>query len=98
MSGIYKMQCPHCQGPIRVRNSVAMHPLLRSTFLQCMNLACGATFRGQAEITHEISPPATPNPDINLPMAPAAIRRMAQHDNNEQQMDFDDLLDDQQSA
>jgi ssDNA-binding Zn-finger/Zn-ribbon topoisomerase 1 len=95
MSGsVYKLRCPHCHHGLRVRNSVAMHPLLRSTYLQCTNVGCGATFRGQMEITHSMSPSGCPNPEIDLPLADAAIRQAAIERENSKQMDIDDLLQD----
>lgn len=95
MSGsTYKLCCPNCSGPLRVRNSNALHPLLRSIFLQCQNLPCGATYNGQMEITHILSPSGMPNAAIDLPLAPSAIRKQAQHNNDDQQLDFGELLDD----
>ncbi len=93
MSGsAYKLKCPHCQQGIRVRNSFSMHPLLRQAYLQCTNLNCGATFRGQFEITHEMSPPTLRNPGVDLPVADQAMRRGAIERPNQQQMHIDDVL------
>ncbi len=86
------IKCPHCRHSLRVRNSKEMHGLLRATYLQCTNVNCGATFRGQMEITHAMSPSGCPNPDIDLPVADAEIRRLAIAKENEQQIDFVDLL------
>lgn len=77
MSSTYKLNCLHCGERVRVRNSVEQHPLLRYTYLQCMNPECAATFRGEFEITHQMSPSSAPNPDIQLPIADAAVRRAA---------------------
>lgn len=75
MSGsTYKLKCPHCNHGIRVRNSIGLHALLRSTYFQCTNVSCGATYRGAMEITHIISPSACPNPDIHIPVADTAMR------------------------
>lgn len=93
MSGsIYKLKCPNCGESIRIRNSVAMHPLLRTTYMQCVNVVCGATYRGQVEITHLMSPSGMPNPTVNLPLAPASIRREAQRKEGERQLDIEDML------
>jgi len=95
MSGsIYKLKCPHCNHAMRVRNSVGLHVLLRATYLQCTNVSCGATFRGQMEITHAMSPSGCPNPAVDLPVADAAIRRQAIEREHSKQMDIDDLLQD----
>ncbi|MDF2180972.1 ogr/Delta-like zinc finger family protein [Neptuniibacter sp. CAU 1671] len=96
MSGsVYKIRCPHCRHAIRVRNSVEQHPLLRSMYLQCTNVNCGATYRAGMEITHLMSPAADPNPAIELPMADAAIRRAAVERENAKQVDIDDILQDE---
>tara|TARA_R110002167_G_scaffold98718_13_gene259449 strand:+ start:2222 stop:2536 length:315 start_codon:yes stop_codon:yes gene_type:complete len=96
MSGsTYKQVCPNCHGPLRVRNSIALHPLLRTIFFQCQNVPCGATYNGQMEITHILSPSGMPNASIDLPLAPSAIRKQAQHNNDDQQLDFDQLLNDE---
>jgi hypothetical protein len=94
MSGsTYKMVCPDCGSPIRVRNSYGQHALLRGVCFQCTNLNCGAVFNGNLEITHRLSPSAMPNPEINLPDAPSAMRRKVAQKEGEKQMGFDDLLD-----
>ncbi len=88
------IKCPHCGHALRVRDSREMHKLLRANYLQCTNLNCGATFRGQMEITHAMSPSGCPNPDIDLPIADAEIRRQAIKRENAKQMDIDDILQD----
>lgn len=97
MSGsVYKLRCPHCDHGLRVRTSVALHPLLRSTYLQCTNVNCGATYRGQMEITHAMSPSGCPNPNIDLPIADTEIRRQAIEQEDNKQMTIDELLFDEQ--
>ena len=69
---IYGMPCPHCHGPARVRTSELPHPLMKKLTYQCQNVACGHTFVGHLEITHTLSPSATPNPAIDLPLSKPA--------------------------
>ncbi|MCV6588301.1 MAG: ogr/Delta-like zinc finger family protein [Marinobacterium sp.] len=76
--GSPRNKCPHCGHAMQIRNSNSEHPLMRAMYLQCTNIICGATFRGNLELTHTLSPSASPNPDINLPLADASIRRLAQ--------------------
>lgn len=73
----YGLICAHCRAKVRIRTSIGEHLLLRTAYLQCTNEACGATFRAAFEITHTLSPSAMPNPSIQLPMAPSAMRREA---------------------
>lgn len=91
-TSVYKLRCPDCQHGVRVRNSSQEHALLRVGYLQCTNVACGATWRVAMEITHRMSPSAVPNPEIDLPMADSALRRMAMEREHSKQMDFEDLL------
>lgn len=70
-----RRRCPDCGSSLIKRSSEAKHALMSSTFLVCKNVVCGATFAGYDEITHRLSPPSFPNPEINLPYASTAIRR-----------------------
>lgn len=84
----YKLVCPHCQGPLRIRTSAGQHVFLRTAYLQCGNESCGATFRAQFEITHEMSPSGMPNPTVRLPVAPTSIRREAMRKPDDAQLDL----------
>lgn len=84
----YKLVCPHCRKKLRIRTSRGDHICLRTTYLQCTNEACGATFRGQFEITHEMSPSGMPNPGVRLPVAPVALRREAMRASGDNQLDL----------
>lgn len=99
MSGsVYKMVCPDCGGPLRVRNSVGQHPLFRNVFFQCMDINCGGGYGANMEITRIMSPSAKPNPNIKLPMADSALRRIAVKNEQDKQMDIDDMLNEGVSA
>lgn len=79
-----RMRCPHCKSWANVRNSVEVTPLLRELFLVCKNAACGHTFAAATEINRTLSPSATPDPAILLPLSPHVRRRdvmeqMARH-------------------
>lgn len=79
-----RMRCPHCNTWASVRNSLEVTPLLREVFLVCKNAACGHTFAAAMEINRTLSPSATPNPAIVLPLSPHVRRRdvmeqMARH-------------------
>ena len=70
-----KRRCPDCGSALIKRSSSSEHLLMSKTLLVCKNAVCGATFTGVDEITHRLSPPSWPNPEIQLPYAPSAIRR-----------------------
>jgi hypothetical protein len=70
-----RIRCPHCKSWANVRNSVEVTPLLRDMFLVCKNAACGHTFAAAMEINRTLSPSATPNPAIVLPLSQHVRRR-----------------------
>lgn len=72
------MCCPHCGHGTVTRSSRALAPTCRQMTIQCSNADCGASYGAQMEITHIISPSATPNPAIMLRRAPP--RRVANDD------------------
>jgi hypothetical protein len=69
-----KRPCPDCGGPLIKRGSRLMSPLVSRTIIVCKNIVCGATFTGFDEITHRLSPPSNPNPELMIPMSPHAVR------------------------
>lgn len=89
----YKLQCPHCHSSVRIRTSVGQHVFLRTTYMQCTNIGCSASWVGRFEFTHELSPPGHPNPGARLPEAPSSLRRAAKQDaDNNNQLDFIDAV------
>lgn len=89
----YKLCCPHCQSSVRIRTSVGQHVFLRTTYMQCTNIGCSASWVGRFEFTHELSPPGTPNPQARLPEAPSSVRRSARLDTQETNDQLDLLAD-----
>ena len=85
----YKLVCPHCNQPMRIRTSEGTHIFLRVAYLQCKNEACGWSVRAQFEMTHEMSPSGMANPSVRLPVAPVVMRRQAMKTAE----DHPDLLD-----
>jgi predicted RNA-binding Zn-ribbon protein involved in translation (DUF1610 family) len=71
-----KRPCPDCGAALVKRTSKAVHSLMSKTYLVCRNAVCGATFTGVDEITHRLSPPSQPNPDVQLPYASNEARRI----------------------
>lgn len=66
--------CPDCGESLTRRTSEMAHPLLQRIYLVCRNAVCGATFAATSEITHRLSPPSRPNPEVKLPYADRAAR------------------------
>ena len=69
-----RLHCPHCEAPALIRTSVQITKLTRETTYCCTNAECGHTFNALTEIVRTLSPSATPNPCINLPLS-SHIRR-----------------------
>lgn len=63
-----RRQCPHCQAYARIRSSEAQSPLSRITWLQCTNVHCGHTWAEGSEVLYTITPSASPNPNVNIPI------------------------------
>ncbi len=59
---------------MRIRTSVGQTPCFRSTYYQCQNVACGATFSGSVTIDYQLSPSGLEQPLMVLPVAPAVER------------------------
>ncbi|WP_263264911.1 ogr/Delta-like zinc finger family protein [Pseudomonas sp. RIT-PI-S] len=89
---VYKLVCPHCHGKMRIRTSDGVHIFLRVAYLQCVHEGCGWACRAQFEMTHELSPSGMPNPAIDLPLAPKALRLEARRrPTTDHQMDLTGL-------
>ena len=64
-----RLNCPHCSSPAVIRTSVQISVLTREMTYCCTNAECGHTFNALTEIVRTLSPSATPNPSINLPLS-----------------------------
>lgn len=71
-----RLQCPHCDEPAVIRTSTQITKLTRETTYCCTNAECGHTFNALTEIVRTLSPSATPNPSINLPLSSHVRRDM----------------------
>ncbi|WP_314338407.1 ogr/Delta-like zinc finger family protein [Acinetobacter guillouiae] len=71
----YGLICPHCNSQFNVRSSYFENTILKRLFLQCSNYECSFSAQAFVEIKYELSPSGTPNPDINLPLSPAKIKK-----------------------
>lgn len=87
----YKLVCPHCHGPMRIRTSEGVHVFLRIAYVQCTTEGCSWSARAEFQLTHELSSSGMPNPSVSLPAAPAALRRAAMRNQNETQLDLLEL-------
>ena len=69
-----RMECPHCKATSEIRTSKPVSATMRETIYQCTNVECGHTFVATTEIVRTLSPSATPDPTVNLPLS-THIRR-----------------------
>lgn len=88
----YKLVCPACNGPLRIRTSEGQTPCFRSLYYQCMNLVCGGTFSGTQTIDFQLSPSGIERPLTPVPIAPYITRQKAIRDSRTG-TDQPDLLD-----
>lgn len=69
MADRQRVDCPHCGWASTIRTSVKLSALTRESMHACSNVECGHTFVAYTEIARTLSPSATPNPAINLPLS-----------------------------
>ncbi|TIH10810.1 ogr/Delta-like zinc finger family protein [Pseudomonas leptonychotis] len=99
MSSYYRLKCPKCQGPMKVRASTQHHIFLRVMYLQCQYVPCSWAVKADFQMTHELAPSGKENPAVSLPIAPHAIRAQAERDNRETANTNQlDLLDAQEAS
>ena len=80
-----QLLCPHCQlTNVKIRSSEQDHLLLKKIWFQCKNILCGFTCGGNIEITHTISPSATPDRSIYLPTLKELSKLKAANDGFEE--------------
>ncbi|MFD0726982.1 ogr/Delta-like zinc finger family protein [Lysobacter brunescens] len=65
----FRMTCPHCEAPARVRDSREQSTLVRALIFQCTNWECGHVFAALLSVERTISPSAIPKPDVVLPLS-----------------------------
>lgn len=78
MADRQRTACPHCGMASVVRTSVQQTRLTREIVYACMNEECGHTFVGLLEVVRTLSPSATPDPSINLPLSTHVRRDLLQ--------------------
>lgn len=79
----HRLPCPHCEQPAVIRTSVQMSRVTREYMYCCTNPECGHTFVALTEVVRTLSPSATPDPSVTLPISTHVRRDMlrAQLDN-----------------
>lgn len=66
--------CPHCDFPALTRTSTQLSKLVKRSMHSCTNPECGHTFVTHQEIVRTLSPSATPDPSVLLPLS-SHVRR-----------------------
>ena len=61
-------RCPHCGTRCTSIKTRQLAPTCREITYQCANEACGHLFVATLEAVRTLSPSATPNPDVHLPV------------------------------
>ena len=73
-----RMMCPHCKQNAYTRHSGQLTSTSRETIFHCRNYECGHVFSAVTEINRTISPSATPDPTVVLPMSSHIKRALLQ--------------------
>lgn len=71
-----RMACPHCGASSEIRTSRMVSKTMRELIFACTNVECGHTFVALTEIVRTLSPSATPDPAVNLPLSSHVRRDM----------------------
>ena len=79
--GGYRVKCPACSSPMRIKDSKEQTPTFKTMYAQCTNIACGATYTGSLTWDYALSPSGLDQPRVVLPIAPALLRMKALQDN-----------------
>lgn len=74
-----RMMCPHCKGMAYTRSSETLTKTSRQTIFYCRNPECGCAFRAVTEINCMLSPSATPDPSVVIPLSPHVRRALLTH-------------------
>lgn len=61
------LKCPDCSCGLMRRTSEQISQFYQVTYFVCRNIACNASFCGSTQLSHRLSPPANPNPAVDLP-------------------------------
>lgn len=73
-----RMMCPHCKQSAYTRHSGQLTTTSRETIFHCRNYECGHVFSAVTEINRTISPSATPDPTVVLPLSSHIKRALLQ--------------------
>jgi len=68
--------CPHCRASSEIRTSRMVSDTMRESIYACSNVECGHTYVVMAEVVRTLSPSATPDPTVNLPLSSHVRRDM----------------------
>lgn len=71
-----RLICPHCKEFSYTRTSAQITVLTRESTHICTNPECGCTFVALTEVVRVLSPSATPDPSVNLPLSSHVRRDM----------------------
>jgi hypothetical protein len=65
----FGISCAHCGSKTTARTSRSLSKTLREIVFVCNDWRCGHTFAANLEAVRTLSPSATPDPDVRLPLS-----------------------------
>lgn len=95
--GGYRVKCPACSSPMRIKDSKEQTPTFKTMYAQCTNMACSHSIIGSLSWDFALVPSGIDSPRVVLPVAPSAQRKQAQRDSRPTTNQID-LLDAQEAT
>ncbi|SFO51316.1 Ogr/Delta-like zinc finger [Variovorax sp. OK605] len=74
-----RLRCPHCDTLGTITTTKALSATVSQHYVICSNHECGHTWRATTEADMTISPSATPDPAVSLPLSSHMRRDVIAH-------------------
>jgi hypothetical protein len=74
-----RLRCPHCGQLGTIVTTKTLAPTVSQHYVRCNNIECGHTWRATTAADMTLSPSATPNPTVALPLSSHVRRDVLQH-------------------
>ena len=74
-----RLRCPHCDNLGTIRSTSQLSSTVSQHYVMCSNLECGHTWRATTEADMTLSPSATPDPAVALPLSSHVRRDVIAH-------------------
>lgn len=90
--GCYRCICPACGGRMRIKDSDAKSPTVKTMYGQCTNFGCSASYVGTFSWDFELATPGVESARVRLPPSPTVERTRALMDRRSRGVNQMDML------